>query len=90
LGTLGKSKDLYQVWGRLILLSAFTTLKSTHVWKKDLDQLRSPPIIYTSLEKMQQFDVIFKIFGRAIFEVIEVKGPRMLNFEVGSQTFRND
>ena len=30
---------------------------------------------------MQQFDVIFKIFGRAVFEAIEVKGPLMLNFE---------
>ena len=29
---------------------------------------------------MQQFDVIFKIFGRAVFEAIEVKGRSMLNF----------
>ena len=54
----------------------------THVWKKHLDFFRSPPTIYTSyfsLEKMQQFDVIFEIFGRAVFEVAEVaevKRPR--------------
>jgi hypothetical protein len=29
---------------------------------------------------MQQFGAIFKIFGRAVFEAIEVKGPLMLNF----------
>ena len=36
---------------------------------------------YESLEKMQQFDAIFKIFGRAVFETIEVEGGSMLNFE---------
>ena len=40
-------------------------------------------------KKMQQFDVIFKIFGRAIFEAIEVKGPQMLNFEVTTSKFCN-
>ena len=30
---------------------------------------------------MQQFGAIFKIFGRAVFEAIEVKGRSMLNFE---------
>jgi hypothetical protein len=29
---------------------------------------------------MQQFGAIFKIFGRAVFEAIEVKGRSMLNF----------
>ena len=29
---------------------------------------------------MQQFDAIFKIFGRAVFEAIEVKGHSMLHF----------
>ena len=54
----------------------------THVWKKHLDFFQSPPIIYVSyqsLKKMQQFDVIFEIFGRAVFEVTEVaevKQPR--------------
>ena len=38
---------------------------------------------------MQQFDVIFKIFGRAVFEAIEVKGPQMLNFEVTTSKFCN-
>jgi hypothetical protein len=32
------------------------------------------------LEKMQQFGAILKIFGRAVFEAIEVKGRLMLNF----------
>ena len=42
----------------------------------------APPTIYASyqsLEKMQQFDLIFEIFGRAVFEdaeVAEVKQPR--------------
>ena len=31
---------------------------------------------------MQQFGAIFKIFGKAVFEAIEVKGRKMLNFEV--------
>ena len=34
---------------------------------------------------MQQFDAIFKIFGRAIFEAMEVKG---LRFEVVEVTLR--
>jgi hypothetical protein len=29
---------------------------------------------------MQQFGAIFKIFGRAVFEAIEVKGRSMLHF----------
>jgi hypothetical protein len=29
---------------------------------------------------MQQFGEIFEIFGRAVFEAIEVKGRSMLNF----------
>jgi hypothetical protein len=29
---------------------------------------------------MQQFGAIFKIFGSAVFEAIEVKGRSMLNF----------
>jgi hypothetical protein len=32
------------------------------------------------LEKIQQFGAISKIFGRAVFEAIEVKGLLMLNF----------
>ena len=34
-------------------------------------------MIYTlnlSLKKMQQFDVLLKIFGRAIFEAVEAEG----------------
>jgi hypothetical protein len=38
---------------------------------------------------MQQFDAIFKIFGRAVFEAIEVKGRSMLNFEVTTSKFCN-
>ena len=62
--------------------TGFKKLSTTHVWKKHLDFFRSPPTIYASyesLEKMQQFDVIFEIFGRAVFEVAEVdevKRPR--------------
>ena len=38
-----------------------------------------------NLEKMQQFDVLLKIFGRAIFEPVETKGGCLVkkaNFEV--------
>ena len=38
---------------------------------------------------MQQFDAIFKIFGSAIFEAIEVIGRSMLNFEVMTLKFCN-
>ena len=41
----------------------------TRVWKKDLDQLRSPSRTYTSyqpLEEMQWFEVIFKVFSRLL------------------------
>ena len=51
-------------------------LEGTHVWKKYLDKLRSPPIIYTlyyTLEKMQWFDAIFEIFGSAIVEAVEAE-----------------
>ena len=50
---------------------------ATHVWKKYLDQLRSPPTIYTSyksLEKMQPFDAIYKLFGRAVLRPLRSKG----------------
>ena len=38
---------------------------------------------------MQQFDAIFKIFVRAVFEAIEVKGRLMLIFEVTTSKFCN-
>ena len=39
---------------------------------------------------MQQFDAIFKIFGRAVFEAIEVIGRSMLNFDVPTSKFCNN
>ena len=36
---------------------------------------------------MQQFDAIFEIFGRAVFEAIEVKGRSMFKFEVTTLKF---
>ena len=33
-------------------------------------------------KKMQEFDAIFEIFGRDVFEAIEVKERSRLNFEV--------
>jgi hypothetical protein len=41
------------------------------------------------LGKMQQFDAIFEILGRAVFEAIEIKGHSMLNFEVTTSKFCN-
>jgi hypothetical protein len=38
---------------------------------------------------MQFFEAIFKMFGRAVFEVIEVKGQSMLNFEAAVSKFCN-
>ena len=38
---------------------------------------------------MQKFDAIFKIFGRAIFEAIEVKGLRSEAIEVMTSKFQN-
>ena len=51
-----------------------------------------PPTIYTShqcLEEMHWFQAIFKIFGLAVFEAIEVKGRSMLNFEATTLKFCN-
>ena len=59
-----------------------TGLKDHTCLEETFGFFRSPPTIYASyqsLEKMQHFDVIFEIFGRAVFEVAEVaevKQPR--------------
>jgi hypothetical protein len=50
------------------------------------------PKIHTSyqyLEDLEWFEDIFKIFARAIFEAIEVKGPSRLNFEAATSKFCN-
>ena len=38
-------------------------------------------------EGVNWFEVIFKMFGRAIFEAIEVKGRLRLNFEAATSNF---
>ena len=44
---------------------------------------------YQSLEEMHLFEAIFIIFGRADFEVIQVKGRSRLNFEAVTLKFFN-
>jgi hypothetical protein len=45
--------------------------------------VQSPPSIHSYhqyLEEMRGFEAIFKMFGVAVFEAIEVKGQLMLSF----------
>ena len=49
-------------WGRLVFLQPLPTIHSSH----------------QSLEQMHWFEAIFKMFARAVFEAIEVKGGRMV------------
>ena len=64
-------------------------LLTPHCWGH-LVLLQPPPTIQTfhqCLDEMQWFEAIFKMFGGAMFEAIEVKGCSMLNFEVMTSKF---
>ena len=52
--------------------------------------LRSLPTIHSShqsLEQMHWFEATFKMFGRAVFEAIEVKGCLRLNLRAATSKF---
>ena len=58
-------------WGLLVFLRSLSTIHSSH----------------QSLEQMHWFEAIFKMFGSAVFEAIEVKGHLRKNFEAAASKF---
>ena len=75
----------------LFLIQSFITYDAPHCLKH-LFLVQSLPTIHTcynSLEQINWFEAIFKMFCSAVFEAIEVKGRSRLNFEVATSKFCN-